>query len=214
MRLMKYIYKAILFSLGIVCLYALLACIGSFITVNNLSGENRNHSIYLNTNGVHLDLILPIDLIDESVLDGMKYNEQDAFLSFGWGDENFYINTPTWDDLTISNAVGALFLKSSTLMHVSRYRRYNSNWVEVKVNDKELQTINGFINASFKKDELGRKLHLENAGYTKTDDFYKALGSYSCFRTCNSWTNEAFKESGLKACFWTPFDFGLLWKYE
>ncbi|MBL4888255.1 MAG: DUF2459 domain-containing protein, partial [Flavobacteriaceae bacterium] len=46
------------------------------------------------------------------------------------------------------------------------------------------------------------------------DDFYKANGSFSCLKTCNSWANSAFKESGLKSCFWTPFDFGLINKYK
>ncbi|REG87882.1 uncharacterized protein DUF2459 [Winogradskyella sediminis] len=58
------------------------------------------------------------------------------------------------------------------------------------------------------------KIILENQGYSSIDDFYKAKGSYSCFKTCNSWVNSAFKESGLKSCLWTPFDFGLMNKYE
>jgi len=55
---------------------------------------------------------------------------------------------------------------------------------------------------------------LPDKGYTKIDDFYRAKESYSYFNTCNSWVNKGFKESGIKACYWTPFDFGLLKKFE
>ena len=60
----------------------------------------------------------------------------------------------------------------------------------------------------------GTKIILKNKGYTSNDDFYKAKGNYSCFKTCNSWVNTGFKESGLTSCLWTPFDFGLLNKYQ
>ena len=55
-----------------------------------------------------------------------------------------------------------------------------------------------------------KKVLLENKGYTPYDDFYEALGSYSLFNTCNTWVNSACKESNIKACLWTPYDFGLI----
>ncbi len=55
-----------------------------------------------------------------------------------------------------------------------------------------------------------KKILLNNKGYSYNDDFYEALGSFSCFKTCNSWVNSGLKESDIKACLWTPFDFGLL----
>jgi hypothetical protein len=62
--------------------------------------------------------------------------------------------------------------------------------------------------------KTGEKIILSERGYTRKDDFYKANGRYSLFKTCNSWVNLGFKESGLKACLWTPFDFGLLRKHK
>lgn len=55
---------------------------------------------------------------------------------------------------------------------------------------------------------------LPDASYTTIDNFYKAKGSYSCFNSCNSWVNRGFKRFGLRACLWTPFDFGLLNKHN
>ncbi|MCX6352889.1 MAG: DUF2459 domain-containing protein, partial [Bacteroidetes bacterium] len=36
----------------------------------------------------------------------------------------------------------------------------------------------------------------------------------SLFYTCNTFTNQALKAGGLKACLWPPFDKGIFKKYE
>ena len=135
-------------------------------------------------------------------------------MSFGWGDENFYINTPTWNDLTFSTAFKAMFLESSTLMHVTRYKQKQSGWVEIKVNELELKKLNNYLLNNFEVNQKGMKIILQNKSYSSIDDFYRSKGSYSCFKTCNSWVNIGFKDSGLKSCLWTPFDFGLIKKYQ
>lgn len=215
MKIGKKIFKWILYFLLIPIIYIIVSLILSSITVDRkLNDANSEKLIYLNTNGVHLDIVIPIENIDSVVLSGIKYNRNEKYLSFGWGDENFYINTPTWGDLTFGNAFKAMFLKSTTLMHVTRYKRKSLDWIEIKVNEFELQKLNSYLLNTFEVNQNGMKIILENKGYSSIDDFYKSKGSYSCFKTCNSWVNNGFKESGLKSCLWTPFDFGLMNKYE
>ena len=124
------------------------------------------------------------------------------------------MNTPTWNDLTFGNAFKAMFLKSPTLIHLTKYKQIRKYWTKVILSESELKKLNQFISESFKKDVSGNKIIIANSGYSINDDFYKANGSFSCFKTCNSWVNKAFKESDLKSCLWTPFDFGLINKYE
>ncbi len=215
MKTGKKILRWLLYVLLVPSTYIVVSLILSFITVERKSNhESSNNLIFLNTNGVHLDIIIPVKNIDSSVLDGINYDEKDQYLSFGWGDENFYINTPTWGDLTFRNAFKAMFLKSSTLMHVTRYQQEASDWVEIKVNEAELKKLNQYLLNTFTLTKNGMKTILKNKGYTATDDFYKSNGSYSCFKTCNSWVNIGFKYSGLKSCLWTPFDFVLMRKYK
>jgi uncharacterized protein (TIGR02117 family) len=215
MKTGKKILRWLLYVLLVPSTYIVVSLILSFITVERKSNhESSNNLIFLNTNGVHLDIIIPVKNIDSSVLDGINYDEKDQYLSFGWGDENFYINTPTWADLTFGNAFKAMFLKSSTLMHVTRYQQEASDWVEIKVNEAELKKLNQYLLNTFTITKNGMKTILKNKGYTATDDFYKSNGSYSCFKTCNSWVNIGFKYSGLKSCLWTPFDFVLMRKYK
>lgn len=215
MRIGKRILKLIIYFLLIPILYSIISLILSSITIDrkskNLTSEK---TIYLTTNGVHLDIVIPKSNIDSLLLSGLKQEKSDQYLSFGWGDENFYINTPTWGDLTFKNAFKAMFLKSSTLMHVTRHNSKRSDWIEMKITESELHKLNAYLQNTFKTTENGMKVILENKGYSSVDDFYRANGSYSCFKTCNSWVNSGFKESGLKACLWTPFDFGLIKKYK
>ena len=214
MKTLKKIFQWIFYVLLLPLLYASIALICSFITVgeNNPTG-NENHTIYLHTNGVHLDIAISKADLDEDLYRQLYHKPGENYISFGWGDENFYLNTRTWDDLTFGNAFGALFLKSSTLMHVTRYRGVHKDWQAIKVSARQLEILNERISQSFKRDRASQIIQLENKGYTAIDDFYKAEGSYSCIYTCNTWVNSVFKDAGLKSCLWTPFDFGLLSKY-
>ncbi len=195
-------------------IYVLLSLILIAITVNSHqpSGE-KNKTIYLNSNGVHLDVIIPRKELPKELTQGMRYRPTDYFFAFGWGEENFYLNTPKWRDIRFSTAFRALFLKNSTLVHLARYNRTRPDWIEVNVTEEQLESLISYITATFQLDEDGEVIILPGKGYKTHDDFYKAYGSYSFLFTCNSWVNKGFKSSGLKACLWTPFDFGLKWKY-
>ena len=215
MKIIKKILKWIGCVLLIPLAYLLISLVLTVIPVDREEKDQPlTNSIFLSSNGVHLDVVLPVKFVSPKILADLNYQPSDTYLSFGWGDENFYINTPTWGDLTFNNAFRALFLESSTLMHVTRYASKRSKWIEIRISDSELMKLNSYILNSFQIDGSGSKIHLQNKGYTSFDDFYKAKGSYSCFKTCNSWVNTGFKESGLKACLWTPFDFGLMHKYD
>lgn len=214
MGFLKKIFKYVLCLLTIPAIYIAISLLLTSITVNKSTDTvSTINTIHLNTNGVHLDVVIPVNQIDEKLIVGLNV-EKEKYLSFGWGDENFYLNTPTWGDLTFKNAFNALFLKSNTLIHLTKYSQKNSNWVTVNITKEQLTNLNRYLLKSFKLDSRGEKIILKDKGYSFNDEFYKANGSYSCFKTCNSWVNSAFKTSGLKSCYWTPFDFGLINKYE
>ncbi len=215
MKIFRKVLKWFLYFLLIPISYLIISLILTFITVNKteLNVEN-NKEVYLSTNGIHLNIIISINDLSSELKDGLEFSKDEKYFSFGWGDENFYLNTPTWNDLTFGTTFNALFLKSSTVIHLTKYKfKYNS-WTKVILSNYELVRLNQFISKSFKTDVNGNKIIIPNSGYSNSDTFYRANGSYSCFRTCNSWVNEAFKESGLKSSLWTPFDFGLINKYE
>lgn len=205
----KRLLKGILIAICIPVLYFLTALICSNIEVGEHM-ETSDAFVYLNTNGVHLDLIIPKEYLSSTLSQGLKGAGSTAYYSFGWGDRDFYLNTPEWKDLKFGTAFSAMFLKSPTLMHVSRYRNSYSDWAKIHLSTEQLDKLNTYILESFAQKESGEKILLEGKGYSWNDDFYEARGNYSCFNTCNSWVNAALKQSGNRACLWTPFDFSLM----
>lgn len=212
---MRKIIKTILFILGIPLLYMTVSLILTFIPVNISDNEKENTEVvYLSSNGVHLDIVLKKEDLSEELKKGLVYGQSDHYFSFGWGDREFYLNTPTWSDLTLKTAFTAVFLNGPSVMHITRHKRLQNHWVKVELSRSELHKINALIQKTFDKNPSGKKVLLIAEGYSSQDEFYRARGSYSWFKTCNSWVNTTFKKSGLKSCLWTPFDFGLLHKYR
>lgn len=207
--------KITLSVLSLLCSYVLIAFILSFIPVSEkYTSELKLHTIYLTTNGVHADLILPKSLIDSRILRGQKFRRSDRYFAFGWGEEEFYLHTPTWKDLRLSTALRAAFLKNKTLVHVTRYRQGRDSWIPIKVTEGQLEKLNHYVLQTFNRSGGFVQL-IDNATYTlHRDNFYKAHGHYSFYRTCNTWLNRGLKNSGMKGSLWTPFDFGVLRWYE
>ncbi len=215
MKFLRIILKAILYFLLLPIIYLVISLILTYITVNNTdNSKEKTSTIYLNTNGVHLDILIPINDLSTEITTFLPYHKEQSYIAFGWGDEDFYLNTPTWGDLTFKNAFTAMFWKSNTLIHTSEYTHVYPSWKKAAINPIQLEKLNTYILNSFKKDKESNYPFIPNTSYPKDELFYKANGSYSIFNTCNSWVNNALKESDLKACLWTPFDFGLLRKQE
>src|SRR5690606_6838751 len=86
---------------SVLVLYVALAFLFSFLPthppVKDCSPSNH---IYFNTNGIHVDVILPIGYIDPGFRRQLGILPLSRYVAFGWGDRNFYIKTPEWSDLT------------------------------------------------------------------------------------------------------------------
>lgn len=208
--------------LGLLMLYLLFAFILSIIPVNN-NFEESNQSdleIYLLSNGVHLDIVLPKvnkykDWRKELQIDPF-IEDQVEWIAFGWGDREFYLNTPEWSDLTFRTAFRALFLKDSSAIHITYFKQLETGkrCKKLHISKEQYLELVGFIEESLYHDEYGQTVRIKYAGYHQFDQFYEANRSYNLFYTCNTWSNKALKRSGMRSCVWTPFDRGLLWQYK
>ena len=207
----KYIMYCMVAVLG----YFLFAVLVSYISVvKKETAKSEEKTVYLHSNGVHLSIIIPFKEISDSLKKGMQYTQSPKYVKFGWGDENFYLNVPTWNDFRLQYAVGALFCNNSTVIHITNEYMKKKNWIAVKLSVNSLNKMNIYIENSFKLNEKGNKILVAQDVYGKYNFFYKAHGSYSPIKTCNTWVNNCFKYSGLDASYWTIFDFGLLNNYK
>lgn len=167
--------------------------------------------IYITSNGIHLDIILPASHIKQPLRAHLQTPQGTRFVSFGWGDKAFYIQTPEWSDLTFPVAFRAVFLKSETAMHVTFYQHSFSSWHKLELCPEQLEELNRYIENSFQQTPDGKIKKMAFEGYSKNDVFFEAKGSFSLFNTCNVWTNRGLKKSGVKTSLWSPFDFGVLY---
>ena len=203
-----------------VAVYTIFAIIFSIIPVNKDAASNNGIEVYIKSNGVHLDIVLPVrneikDWTTDIWID-KEITCSTNFISFGWGDKEFYLNTPEWSDLTLKTSITAMLLRRPSAIHIDYYRvlQTSDKCKMISVNEDQYKAIVEFIENSFKKNTLGNKIQIKGFQYNRFDCFYEANKSYNLFFTCNTWTNKCLKTSGLRACLWTPFDRGTLYHYR
>ena len=128
-KIKKTFFKIIKYFLLLLSIYFSTALILSLIPAfpTKINCELKKE-IYLSTNGVHLDIIIPKKYLSEKLIDGLIFHDRAEYIAFGWGDKGFYLDTPTWADLTFSTAVSAMFLKGESAMHVTAYFKKYNNW--------------------------------------------------------------------------------------
>ena len=226
MRNLKKVFKIILKSiLGIIIFvigYAVLSFGLSKIEVNTNVVQNPEVEIYISTNGVHTDIVVPIKNEIKDWTTDIKFHHtktQDSIMNFvgiGWGDKGFYLNTPEWSDLKASTAIRAATGLSTTAMHTTFYKtlKEDESCRKIKISKENYIKLVKYISNSFQKDINSKTINIPNNFYGKNDTFYEANGSYSLIKTCNTWANGALKASNQKAAFWTPYDTGIFCHYQ
>ncbi|WP_396183703.1 TIGR02117 family protein [Flavobacterium sp.] len=220
---LKIISKFVLFIVVFLLLYGLSAYVLSIIPVNNnMSEHKKEYTIYIKSNGVHTDLVLPIKTDVKDWSEQIKYEHIQSkdsthqYLAFGWGDKGFYLDTPEWSDLKFSTAFKAAFNLGTSAMHTTFYKKIqeNENCVKIEISKEQYLKLITFIEASFQYDTNGNPIFIQAITYGKNDSFYEAHRTYNLFYTCNTWANQALKKAHMKAAFWTPADKGIFYHYQ
>ncbi|SHF17345.1 conserved hypothetical protein [Chryseobacterium takakiae] len=209
---------------GIVALYVALGYFLPFIEISAKDdGEKKEIPIYIYTNGVHTDIVMPVqnDLHDWSAelpFTNTKSKKTDfKYVGIGWGDKGFYLDTPTWADLKFSTAFKAAFWLSESAMHCTFYRemKEGDDCKMIMISKNQYKELVKFVDGKFDKNQDGKNILIPtNAVYGDNDAFYDAQGRYSFLDTCNTWANNALKAAGQKAALWTPTDYGIFLHYK
>lgn len=222
-KALKIIGKILLGFFAFILLYIILAYSISIITVEREPNTKEEVTIYIMTNGVHTDIVVPTrnEFMDWSKM--VKYENTISkdttyqYLAMGWGDKGFYLETPNWSDLRASTALKAASGLSNTAIHATYFSniKENESCKKIIISKEQYVRLVDYMKNSFKKDEKGQFIHIKtDQNYGKRDAFYEGTGSYSLLHTCNTWANNALKVSGQKCCFWTPIDSAIFSKYE
>ena len=202
--------------------YVITAIVLGAIAVNASFAETVDGvPIYVRTNGVHAELILPTRAgttdwtVDYPSAHMRSLAEPLEWVAFGWGDRGFFAHTPTWADLNPSTALMALSGLGPGAMHVEYIaspRSYKAR--EVLISPEQYAKLVAFIRASFERDAAGRPRRANVAGYFSSDAFYDASSGYRFWYTCNDWVRKGLTEAGVRAPLWAPFDTALFYQLQ
>lgn len=192
--------------------YLLFAWFLSVMTTTPAAPSCRDHleHFFVSSNGVHVDIVLPVSALDAEFKEQLQLKEGTTYIGMGWGDEGFYLKTPSWAELDWRVAAAAIFIPSPTLMHVTHYQKASTRWKRVWVCCKQQEALLAYIKGSFKRSATGDLRYLPDRGYRSNDFFYKAHGYYTGLYTCNIWANQALKQAQVKTAIWSPFDRGII----
>ena len=224
MKIIKIILKYLGIFLLILVSYGILFSLLSIIQVNSNQNsiEVSKVDIFILSNGVHTDIVVPVknDSFNWSKL--IKFEHTKAkdltakYLAIGWGDRGFYLETPTWSDLKVSTALKAASGLSTSALHTTFYKAMKEGvgCKKITIDLNEYKKLIVFINDSFRLNNGNVTKIDTKAVYGNNDAFYEAKGSYSLFYTCNTWANQALKAANQKAALWTITDSGIFRHYK
>jgi len=222
-RILRLLLKFLLGILAFFVLYIIIALVLPRFSVNSKDENPKEDvAIYIKSNGVHTDIVVPIKTEYKNWTDKIKFDHipsKDStmqFIGIGWGDKGFYLNTPEWSDLKFSTAFNAAFYLGTSAMHATFYKKIkeNENCIKINISKEEYANLVKYIEDSFQLDADGNPILIHATTYGQNDSFYEANRKYSLFYTCNTWANNALKSADQKAAVWTPTDTGIFRHYK
>ncbi|MDR1837222.1 MAG: TIGR02117 family protein [Treponema sp.] len=215
--------KVFLVFLVLIGLYFLCAEIFSNVIVNKDQNQPKEMAVYISTNGFHTDIVMPVktEMIDWSERIRFSHTKSgdsvQSFVAVGWGNEDFFINIPSWSELKLSIAVRAVLGIGPSAIHATFLKsvREDESCRKIELSNSQYVDLVNCIESYFKKDSLEDFINIPTPNtYGSSDAFYEAKGRLTPFFTCNTWVNSALKRSGLRSCLWTPFQSGIFKIFE
>lgn len=218
MHILRYLFRFLIRALGLLILFLLIyACCYTLVPkfkngAQDYSPEGDIH-VYLLRSGVHTDIVMPWQNEVKQWSEVFKANQPGdtsmRYLAVGWGHRKFYMETPTWADLTVANACSAAVGIGETALHVRNIdepvvgpdcRCIMLNSQQYKTLCEYIQCTTGQTSTSAQAIEKLRQPH---------DVYYEAVGRYHAFRTCNTWVSDALWAAQISGPWWTASTDGL-----
>ncbi|MFN3592143.1 MAG: TIGR02117 family protein [Thermaurantiacus sp.] len=201
-------------TIGAILLFLVLAVVAGAVIPENARWQEAEGGITIFVDGTaaHTEVILPVAAAGHDWRGRIKPAHfpdggfPDRWLSFSWGEREFFLTTPSWGDFRLSTGLNALLRGEQTLVHVYRIDRAPQGG-PVTLTPNQYRQLVAWIEAQF--DDTEEVI----AGYGPNDAFFPSRGRYSPIRTCNQWTRDALAAAGVRVGRWTPFSQSLMWRF-
>ncbi len=210
---MKFIRRLIAFAALLVIAVGLGIVVPRPIAIGTASSDGpRDRVVLLLENPIHTDIAFPVDekmmaafgFLSSDGLDPLPLGAE--WIVVGWGGRAFYLNTPTWADLSAGPVFKALTVDAG-VMHVALAGAIDPTDPAVRairVTEAEQERLIDAVLASFSRDAAGEPMPIDGAGYGDFDRFYEGEGWFNVLVGCNLWTARMLRAAGLTTGFWTP----------
>jgi uncharacterized protein (TIGR02117 family) len=210
-RVLRIIIKTVVGVLLFLLLYVGIAFLFSKIEVSGNPDTAGTIAVWTSSNGTHTDIIVPVKTSQMdwrtfvSPIDTRAADSSLQYVSFGWGDKTFFLNTPNWSDLKVSTALNAALGLGEGAMHVTYTNNleYNPTWKKMMLNEAQYQSLITYIRSGFTRTDMGVVVIPTEARYGNNDAFYASNFTYSLFYTCNTWTHNGLAAADQAHCPWT-----------
>jgi uncharacterized protein (TIGR02117 family) len=181
------------------------------------SAGPRDVTVYIRSNGVHTDLVVPIaDTVKDwrTFMSAQFFRRPDTshtHMAFGWGDRGFYLEVPTWAELTVGAGLRAMSGQGPAAIHVTMLPTPSESpsMRALRVTRAQYAALVAHITVTFVVDAQGRAMPIASPWQEEHDALFAAKGSYSPLRTCNEWTREGLAAAALPTARWAAFPFAV-----
>jgi uncharacterized protein (TIGR02117 family) len=198
-------------------IYMTCALLGSLIPANARWRQPSNGiEIFVETNGVHVSIILPISAVGSDLSDLIKPEDLSdpalfgSHAMIGWGHSAVYRNTKTWADVRSGDIASAVTGSNETTLHI--YHLINPKTTvyrkAIRISPDQYRLIVRDVRAAFRLDQTGHSTAYP--AYAANNLFYDSTGYYSALHTCNNWTADVLRHAGIRIGIWTPMAGGVM----
>lgn len=197
-------------ALAVGC-YFLAGWIGSSIPANHqFQQPDQGVEIIVGTNGVHTTIAVPLrgpDMDWTRVFPSSDLPnpwQPYTHVAISWGERAVFLDTPTWGDLSPLTVLRVMSMGGDTLYHVEHWvaPAPSSDFRPLRVTRAQYRKLVRALLRDLPPRTADRRVY---PGYSPHDVFYDAHGTYTLYKTCNEWTGETLRRSGLPMGAWTPF---------
>ena len=158
----------------------------------------RLQTLYLIASGWHTEIGIPADTLPGSLASLRNESPAARYFVFGWGERDYYMarNPGLGDLLEAATPAPSVMLVIPLERSPSEFFTTGSNVFAIAVSQEGVDRLSQFLWIGLEKDPQQLPRRVGDGPYPGSS-FYASSGTYSLGNTCNTWTAEALRVTGL-----------------
>ena len=153
--------------------------------------------IYVASNGWHSAIVVPRAALPRGAIPEAADFPNAAYLSFGWGDAEYFPAPET----TLGMTLRAALTPTPAVVHVAGLPSHprevfpSDEVVALRATAGQVETLIAYLDATFDREGAARA-QATAPGLHRFSRFYPAEGEFHLLNTCNTWTARGLAASG------------------